>query len=384
MVNSLRIWNVSLLLIVGVFSTLPAMLWLFGPGRSSGWTVGEWLIDYSDGFVRRGLFGSAINQIAASFDLEHLLVAKAAIALFHLIFVVSSSCLFLLAPRTPANVLVYGSPAFLLFAIDAEGALRKEILMLGLFASFLLLYRALPRHRLALSWIFAAVIPVLVLIHEGLFFFVPFLFAGLWLSARDGSNLKIARVQIAISGALVLTFFILSFFMKGSASTSTAICSRLSIEAQRTGVCDGAISYLGTDLEGALADVLEAANSPRFLPAYMLAVVLSSVPFLLVRHSTLSGKAWAICVIFSTPLFLVGVDWGRWIHVLFSLASLIILAFPQTMRSSRPSKRSLMHPSYAAFIALFVVAWNIPHARAEAIGPGVVGLVIRVLATGEI
>ena len=42
----------------------------------NGWTVGEWLISYSGGFVRRGLIGSIIFQISEATKLNPILLVQ--------------------------------------------------------------------------------------------------------------------------------------------------------------------------------------------------------------------------------------------------------------------------------------------------------------------
>ncbi len=51
-----------------------------------GWTVGEWLISYSGGFVRRGLFGSLIFKISEITKLNPILFVQIISGISFLIF----------------------------------------------------------------------------------------------------------------------------------------------------------------------------------------------------------------------------------------------------------------------------------------------------------
>ena len=42
----------------------------------NAWTIGEWLINYEGGFVRRGLFGSIIYKLSYGFNINPFLIVN--------------------------------------------------------------------------------------------------------------------------------------------------------------------------------------------------------------------------------------------------------------------------------------------------------------------
>jgi hypothetical protein len=94
-----------------------------GAATSLGFRVGDWLVNYEDGFVRRGLLGSPILWAATTFSTRpEWIVLSLQAGLYALLFVL----LFLLArPRRP-NIWVLAflfSPAALLFPLYDEAVI---------------------------------------------------------------------------------------------------------------------------------------------------------------------------------------------------------------------------------------------------------------------
>ena len=96
-----------------------------------------WLINYSQGYNRRGLIGQIIYLFGKFFDLRYVLLF-----LFLLILSGISIYIYKIFTENKQNILSYFllfSPAFLSFHIlDIRGSMRKEIL--GFLAYLMLLY----------------------------------------------------------------------------------------------------------------------------------------------------------------------------------------------------------------------------------------------------
>lgn len=85
------------------------------------------MIDYSAGFVRRGLLGELLRRAARdSFHLQVLLTVSALMFAFLALFILVDR---LLANRfaTPFHALLVISPAVMLQAVNTNYALRKEV-----------------------------------------------------------------------------------------------------------------------------------------------------------------------------------------------------------------------------------------------------------------
>ncbi|WP_437586921.1 hypothetical protein [Sorangium sp. So ce1000] len=80
-------------------------------------------------------------------------------------------------------------------------------------------------------------------------------------------------------------------------------------------------------------------------------------PLLLTDWWRRQWRFLALAAAFTGPLYVVAIDWGRWIHVYLSMASILLLASKATIR-----------PVHPALVALYVSVWSLPHCGAHLSG----------------
>ncbi|NPA06076.1 MAG: hypothetical protein GXO54_01560 [Chloroflexi bacterium] len=172
------------------------------------WIMGDWLINYAAGFVRRGFVGSAL------FMLSRALGLPLGVLTYHFIFAVYGLFLFYSARllRRQPSLLPYAfvltAPFLFLFPVyDAQGAYRKEIALLALLAW---LVDTAQRHpaRVAQTTLTAwAVVPLLLLSHEGLLAWTPFLLVPAvrlhkhWTVRQQRALLLLIALSVLVWGA---------------------------------------------------------------------------------------------------------------------------------------------------------------------------------------
>ena len=175
---------------ISIANYLPLMVWLFfglfsleyGVQIWNGgheWKTGDWLINYSDGFIRRGFFGSVIYSLS-DFGAPLLwLTYGIQIAIYYLMFMLVVK-LYETSERGLFWLLILFSPAFLLFPFyDFGGGFRKETLVLTLFAYFSLLYAKFSVDNGKIIWITLFYL-IAGLSHEITIFVLPFFIYLLW------------------------------------------------------------------------------------------------------------------------------------------------------------------------------------------------------------
>jgi len=309
--------------------------------------TGDWVIDYSGGFMRRGFTGELLWPIIGDRSVVNMTLV-ATLPILALVFVLVFY-LFLRSPRTPAWAMLVLSPAFLLFPyMNPDGTLHKEILTFAALALFGVGFRT---QRLVLFAIPGIVLyAVAVLSHETAAFILP---AFLFLLARDWRRRTTGRrapvVLAVVLGALAAIGLFISIAFPGGASERDAMCTHI---AQHGITCDGfTFMYL-------LEDIPTAMRIVRSLfPAYwsfvpILAVAL--VPLFAVRF--LPRFAW-FTVLFAVavaPIFLTGQDYGRWIWIAISTLSIVALSI-----SDDAELDAVNVPLYGA--AAFCLSWGIVH-----------------------
>lgn len=319
------------------------------------WQTGDWLINYSGGFVRRGGIG---ENLFASLEPKNILVATFIIQIGFLVaFCAMALTLYWKSPKSPAWFALTLSPAFLLFPfLSPEGGLRKELFVLvaaGWFALAL-------RFRWSV-WSLTPVVPLFLLgsfSHEITALMLPYFIFILVIGVSHKIwDPLVARVFGALLAVITLVSLILSLLNPGSPDHVLSICA----DWTESGVwrdpdvlekyCQGSLSALGDTPIDALR------NTVGLFPAYfslITPVALASVPFIFLRIPRSILILTIVLAAASVPLFILAEDYGRWIFVIVSMSSFASLASHNVLKFN---ERKL--PAWAALA--FISLWSIPY-----------------------
>lgn len=331
-----------------------------------GWVTGDWLINFSNGFVRRGLSGEIAGFLAGltGTDLVSAVIA-CKIACY---LAIAAGLLFLAWTKKLGLVelLLLMCPWGLMFELNSVGASgRKEIVLLAVFIAYLCLStgparQEVPLHRRWRLWYLGVSFTVLTLIHEGLFFFLPFF----WLHAmgvrRRWTRADVLEFAIPYGVSLLLVAGIALWF-SGDGSHAAKICQSLTSRGVDGSLCHGAVSALGRTF------AIHAGYYPSYAAGFLLSVA-AVICYGLSVHTRGRGRmvlAAFLCVLLTIPLYVLAIDWGRWIHV---TAFLMFLSFYATKDVERPAWRV---PSpilgFLVLVGLFfyVFVWGFPHYLSE-------------------
>lgn len=296
------------------------------------WATGDWLINYSAGFNRRGFIGQLILYLHKTFNLNPIsIILKLREILYQIIFV-GFFCIALKKRFGFVELILSASPWFFMFVINDELATgRKDILFLACLTIFvvfnLFTYRSIRSNLLSLInfiYLFFC-LPLLILSHEGLFFFIQFFLLFLFL--LNGINKK-DFIVFLFPFLISLVVFILCYLYKGNQDIATIICNSLIDIGLNSSLCEGPIQGLaGFGVE----------FHAMFLPMFFLVLFLSFAPLLLyarfVFNSAKNKEVFflsALSLIPIIPLFFVAADWGRWINIAASSLFLVFLSTKQT------------------------------------------------------
>ncbi len=308
------------------------------------WGVGDWLINYQGGFVRRGLSGEAIYRVASGLGVgPGAVVAAVQIALYAVFYLFAY-----LSLRRQNNLLAYllvlVSPAILSFQLhDPQGGYRKEILFFALMA--LMVWSATrpdPRKQEPVLLGCLAVFPLLILSHEMLAFWLPYPLA-VYVYTFGLSRRRAIMLFAILSGSLLA--FALSVYFHGDQDIVSAIRDSLAGTrfAQNRGLPvsspqAGAIAWLAADPVHGKALVQAYILIRGYLVYYPQSAVLTLIAFVpLTRHfKQLATSRMVMFLVLSSiltslMLFVVAADWGRFIYthaVALFLLSLLVPSSP--------------------------------------------------------
>lgn len=291
------------------------------------WAVGDWLINYSAGFARRGLLGEIILRFS---DFAHLRPNVMVVSI-QIFFWCAFAILFLIRlfnkEITLYFFLLIFSPAFVIFYIFDTAAIgRKEIILMVLFLVWIFeieKYKYLPKKLLL---VFSAVIFFSTLMHEMFFFYSPYFLFAWWLKSSDDQQEQWVRASILVIFSFAAIALVIVF---GGSLRAPEICQRLIAYEQKVQICEGILAapespffesvrlFFATLSPLKLVSLVFSPVIPIFFVALFLCGVRSS------RRSPL--KIIIACLglyAFSLPLFIVASDWGRFIHLHFVLSTL--------------------------------------------------------------
>jgi hypothetical protein len=342
--------------------------------------IGDWLINYRGGFVRRGLPGWWILIVHRATGMP---LAWVVFAIQVCVFVFFLACVYQLSKGIRRSYLMAAallSPATLAFTVmDAFGAgLRKDIL---LFAALAFTIGALVSGRLR-DWQLSALLSVslvgLALSHEALLVGVPYFVAAVVIQEVNFRRaVRICAVPLVLSGGALIAVML----YHGDQRVTQAICNSvggtLGQLNEDGSVCNGAIKFLEYNLPQARELI-----APRILEWHMerlfgLLAVPTFVPLialliLLYRRDRMRREVGTVlvCALVSLAgtavLFYGGLDWGRWIHMQAICLMLMVLMIDRRAAAGgvkvETAKRGNAWVRAVAMLAVFLYAttWMLP------------------------
>ncbi|MDA9609190.1 hypothetical protein N9S14_01565 [Candidatus Pelagibacter sp.] len=296
---------------------------------NNAWLIGDWLINYEGGFVRRGLSGEFFLLLNSFLNVElnrlifyfQFLISLIFFSLCYFYFTKIKLDIFL--------VCLIFSPTILMFSFyDAFMVSRKEFLIYITFLSLIFIIKNNIKNQIIISLylIFSSVI--LPLITEIVFFYLPYFYLLIRISKNNDNKFfsRIVISQLIITSLLIL---FISFF--GSQLNTDEICKIIIENNGNSNLCLGAISDNRQILEIISYNLSRYNNYNYFLNyflSFFITCFLISIYLYLLNLKNLIVRFNIYIIflfVFSTPLFILGTDWGRWINIHFILIIFLLI-----------------------------------------------------------
>jgi hypothetical protein len=322
------------------------------------YTLGEWLINYSAGFVRRGISGSLILNVSDALNIKPLLFLNSSLLV---LFLTNLSLVgLILGSLTLSQTywLLFSPALFLMIPTDTMA--RKENLFF-----FLLLLHVLLVHRksLWLNQFQKYALPILGLVisfsHEIYVFFLPFHLLLVLLNPLSSAQKR----KVFLLNLLPLVGLFAAMLFPGSYPLRDLMCKSL---VEFSIPCKGGIEAIGMSAQVSAAHSLLVLKDVYSVQSYVLDFGLTNLVTLWLFSSSVSfllNNKLGKMLIFSNLAFplvcLMGWDIGRWIS-LFSIHNFFILfAVPQDekkqdLNSGEDFIKSLSLGFFLILISLFL------------------------------
>jgi hypothetical protein len=340
----------------------------------SPYIVGDWLINYQGGFVRRGFWGELIFQLSFFTDTNPGTYVFVTQSFIYGIFLFFSFLLLKKENDIAAYALLIFSPFLFLFQInDPQGSFRKEILYFAILS--INVWAATTQNMNVYRKIFYLTLflyPLLILSHEQLAIYLPFIVA-IYIFKAD---LKIKDYYIiSILLLLSVSCFVMVCLNPGTIQQALAIQESLGVFAPP----GGAISWLGYNWKDGFNNVSFAIANCDYTSKYFICIFLSVLAYLPI-HKRLNIflnifflSSLLISLAGLIPVFIVSVDWGRLIYI--HLVTLFLMSFVGAKKSSKVNgakQEEIPYPDgmkflfrrpavYFILILIYSISWHMPH-----------------------
>ncbi len=375
---------------------MAVQLW-FIDAQSNDFILADWVINYEDGgFKRRGISGSLFFLIQ---DYTH-------IPLYCSVFLAQMACyctffgFFIHSLRKKeisfSLLILVVFPLTFLFPIFEKYAIgRKEILVLAIFAYFL---HCLFEEKLTAKkhLFFSITLMFATLFHELVFFYTPYFILAFYLKNTIANNEQESLNNIKNQNTLSIFFQKQAQFFAAPQNLKTAILLSCYIVLPLFVIF--AIMFFGHKInEGkSVAMLVERGlnyttisrgifawrndfSAIQYYRESFLSYILYLLPVFIgvarfgvffiynIENQQLIKKTaigFTLCWLFSIPLFLAAIDWGRWIYTHFSLMLLLGVYFSPLQKNAyfntKNSHFSLEKWLFCGLLFSGICVWYMP------------------------
>lgn len=314
----------------------------------------DWLINYADGFVRRGLFGEIFLAVAPTGGAGLWALFAIQAALYAAIFAFAVWVLWRANFSWSMIALVCSPAALGFFGWDPGAAFRKESLTYVSLA--LLVWALVAATRKTTSAILAAlsllVFVLAVFSWETSALFLP-VYLYLLVRRVDHERLSLVARRVLAGAFLAVggAGLGLGALFHGSVDTARAICDVVRGHGfSRADLCTGAIDAIGWTSEFTLRSV---AESFPLYAGYLPLAILAILPVITTSWFR-RNWGWALFIALAfVPLFVIVTDYGRWLNMIVMALLFCIAASPAHDTASRAWTW--------LSVVLFVTLWGLPH-----------------------
>ena len=357
--------------------------WL-GYVNDNTWRIGDWLINYQGGFVRRGITGEIFFILWNATGIPPSIFVILFQSICYSAFFLFTGLLLRRQDDLVPYIVLIASPFIFMYQIhDIQGGFRKEIEYFALFSFYA--WSQVATSRTTFRHISIAVFlayPVLILSHEILAVFLPYLIA---IFLIGGTQEPRKMVLVAALTSISIVSFVLALLFPGDSSTSAAICESLGRYSPPQCTDQGAIAALAEDIHYGMAIVSSNISSNSYIGKYSSCILLATIAFLPIvdrfkacLSQPIVGVLMLSSILGTIPLLFVAVDWGRFIYIHLVSLFVISLLFSSACARRQGRRPFSIVPTIATqeqsklgywavrilfvtFLLAYSTLWHIPH-----------------------
>ena len=286
--------------------------------------IQEWLINYNYGFIRRGLIGTLLIEI-----IEYL---KLDVQIFiYLLLFVLYSIFFLLLFKILKNktfdfysLLILLSPLFLNYNLFLKSTILLPKELLGYISLLIFLQFQITNKKIIL-FLFVLIYAMSVLSHEVNLILLPTIFYISFFKSPQRVN-KITFLLILILSILILIMIFNIQTDKASDSLCLETYSKFTpdlgckkSEILKTKFLD--------NIENVKINIFSSEMYKYYILTYSLTILFGFIPFIFNGWMGENSLYVTLLLISFCFLSVIGLDWGRWINIIFTHLCIYFIFF---------------------------------------------------------
>lgn len=349
--------------------------------RENGYILGDWVINYSGGFVKRGLLGHIFYSLSLYSNIS---IVNIIFFFSSLIYITSVYWFYLILKDRLNNnlilIFILLPSTFLFNFFDPLTVGRKEILVFFFFTFYYLKVDKIDSFLKYKIITFIAFITI-ILTHEIIFFFIPYLFILKFLYKENVNKFKFNDYSLEF---LILFFGILIFFtiiQINHLHDNEVLCNSLQNIYLTKNTCWAINDFKSQITINFLYSYFLEKN---YYKNYLLYFILTTIPLILLIFYSKNKKKKKfillslLSLIISISFFGQVNDWGRYLNVIFLIQFLGILFFTKNDQTLNIFKYNNLNFIKLFIIFLYLTTWHMPHCCNPKMGKGYISIYERI------
>lgn len=331
-------------------------LYKFNLDKIKPQVIQEYIINYEFGFIRRGLLGTFYNLFTEDIFTIGYIYVPVTIFFIHFLYTFFILKIYNIQKKSNFDIFIIYAPSLIMFQLFliSGGPGYKELF--GITSLLIILFGSKSEYK---NYVYLGFLlfNISIYIHEINLFFIGFLFY----ITRNHKNFK----SFVILSILNIFNYLFNYFYNSKPIyVSIKLCENFFAKFSNLKGYTGCSksSYLEQDFTTSL----ELTNNRvyedyQYIFVYIVYFILILAPFFIKNFIDLAFSKIILIFIQILPLFVIAIDWGRW---LFIFSNLIFLIYFES--ENRPKNLKIIYPStYLVVFFTYIFAWRIPYCCVE-------------------
>lgn len=318
--------------------------------------IPDWLINYNFGFVRRGLSGTLLLMISEDLNFISYNLLPLLTIILHFSITYLALCIFKENNKNIYSVFLLFSPLFILFPIFnvSKGAGNKETV--GILIFLLLIRYSYKKIDIKKIFLLSIFIGFSLFTHEvNIFLLIFVVLSSIFL------KIKINKLLISSIFIFIALLIVSIFLFPSNEEIPELLCENIFLNIEKIDCSKS--SWLQQDFNESLQfSISRIFEDYQYLFVYGVYFLLSILPLLISGWVSENLRFNILILLVITPLFLIAIDWGRWLNILiFFLTIIYFVSLNENKSGIQFNLESLIT------LIFFSTTWRVPQCCVEEI-----------------